>query len=176
MRKDLEEKLFAIGPRWFNRDPKRSCMGRGFECGDGWFALIESLLLSIKSFGSASDPLWAKFVVKQVKEKFGKLTVYYDGGDDRLTGAIELAEWLSLRMCEECGAPGRLCQNDRRFYKTLCPRCAVIDYEIGSRSDWHVAKSIDFLDLKRSRSRNQKARARALEPPSKSRRSRTRKS
>ena len=42
----------------------------------------------------------------QVKEKFGGLRFYVDGGDDWVYGAISMAESMSYRTCEVCGAPG----------------------------------------------------------------------
>ncbi len=42
----------------------------------------------------------------QVKEKFGGLRFYADGGSSELQAQIELAEAMSYRTCETCGAPG----------------------------------------------------------------------
>jgi len=46
-------------------------------------------------------------VVVQVKEKFGSLRFYYDGGDDVIRGMVSVAESMSSRTCEKCGAPGK---------------------------------------------------------------------
>lgn len=56
--------------------------------------------------------------VRQIKEKFGGLRFYYDGGDDQIYGMVRMAETWAAYSCEECGAPG-----DRRsggWIKTLC--------------------------------------------------------
>lgn len=45
-------------------------------------------------------------VATQVKEKFGGLRFYYFGGDDYIDGVVAMAESMSYRTCEECGAPG----------------------------------------------------------------------
>ena len=45
-------------------------------------------------------------VAVQVKEKFGSLRFYYEGGDDYIRGLVSLAESLSHRTCEQCGSPG----------------------------------------------------------------------
>ena len=45
-------------------------------------------------------------VAAQVKEKFGGLRFYYDGGDGYVSGVVNFAEALSERTCEVCGNPG----------------------------------------------------------------------
>lgn len=45
-------------------------------------------------------------VASQVKEKFGGLRFYYTGGDDYISGLEHMAESMSYRTCEVCGAPG----------------------------------------------------------------------
>jgi hypothetical protein len=45
-------------------------------------------------------------VVTQVKEKFGTLRFYYNGGDDIIDGMVRMAEGMSGCTCEECGKPG----------------------------------------------------------------------
>lgn len=58
-------------------------------------------------------------VAAQIKEKFGGLRFYIDGGDDYIHGAITMAENLSYRICEECGTPGKT--EGPGWYRTLCP-------------------------------------------------------
>lgn len=48
-------------------------------------------------------------VAIQVKEKFGTLRFYYDGGDQYVRGAVSMAEGLTERVCETCGNPGKIC-------------------------------------------------------------------
>lgn len=50
----------------------------------------------------------AQVVATQVKEKYGTLRFYVDYADDYVRGAIALAEHLSARTCETCGAAGKL--------------------------------------------------------------------
>lgn len=45
-------------------------------------------------------------VAIQVKEKFGGLRFYYMGGDEYIRGLENMAESMSYRTCEVCGAPG----------------------------------------------------------------------
>ena len=56
--------------------------------------------------------------IAQVKEKFGTLRFYYDGGDEYISGLVSLAESMSGVTCEECGAPGS--HRDGGWIRTLC--------------------------------------------------------
>ena len=55
-------------------------------------------------------------VAIQVKEKFGGLRFYFSGGDDYIDGVVNMAETMSYRTCEECGASG----NSEGYIQTLC--------------------------------------------------------
>jgi len=57
-------------------------------------------------------------VAIQVKEKFGTLRFYFGGGDAYIDGIISMAESMSARMCEECGAPGT--STSGGWIQTLC--------------------------------------------------------
>jgi hypothetical protein len=59
--------------------------------------------------------------IAQIKEKFGGLRFYVDGGSDKLHAAIEAAERKSLTICEKCGNPGEPAGLD--WIKTLCTKC-----------------------------------------------------
>jgi hypothetical protein len=56
--------------------------------------------------------------VAQIKEKFGGLRFYYDGGDDKIDGMVRMAEAWADRSCEECGKPGTT--RNTGWIKTLC--------------------------------------------------------
>lgn len=57
-------------------------------------------------------------VARQIKEKFGALRFYVSGGDEATGGMIQMAECMSARTCEECGAPGTTA--GRGYIQTLC--------------------------------------------------------
>jgi len=76
--------------------------------------------------GSNGDPYHKRAVpcpveqalAVQVKEKFGTLRFYCDGGDDAIQGMISLAESMSARLCEECG--NRAQTRGGSWIRTLC--------------------------------------------------------
>ena len=57
-------------------------------------------------------------VAAQVKEKFGGLRFYVNGATDKHWNFISVAENMSYRTCETCGAPGKTYTNG--WHTTLC--------------------------------------------------------
>jgi hypothetical protein len=57
-------------------------------------------------------------VASQVKEKFGTLRFYINGGDDYIYGLISMAESMSSVTCEICGKPGTV--NGGSWLSTRC--------------------------------------------------------
>mgnify|MGYP000715159612 CR=1 FL=1 len=56
--------------------------------------------------------------VRQIKEKFGGLRFYYDGGDDYVSGVVSMAESWAGKSCETCGSLGT--RRDGGWIRTLC--------------------------------------------------------
>jgi len=167
MKKELDELLCEKYPKMMvNRDKpmQETCMCWGFDCGDGWFNILNQLMGNIQHHidwrnrqreavikfnklreagqsGNAelfADLMAAEYgdkgfnadfikkraeeymttplqpvpeeipqvTLDQVKEKFGTLRFYYQGGDDYIRGLVSMAESMSGVTCEECGAPG----------------------------------------------------------------------
>lgn len=105
------ERLIRTAPSFFRRDVSEPFAERGFECGDGWYELLLGLSSRAEIRGSVArhvdkDP--REFYVTQVKEKFGRLTVYVN--DSKRTDLVDIAsyEQKSAFICETCGAPGTL--------------------------------------------------------------------
>jgi hypothetical protein len=86
-------------------------------CGDGWFNIVRMLCRDIQAYLDWK-PQVKQVTVAQMKEKFGTLRFYYDGGDEYIRGLVSMAESLSEVTCEECGKPGELRQGG--WLKTLC--------------------------------------------------------
>lgn len=126
MKPELDKLLCDRYPEIFcNRDYaiRETCMRRGFECGDGWFSLIDTLCGAIQYYVATGE--CAPVIAVQVKEKFGTLRFYIRGGDEYVRGLIGMATALSARVCEKCGAPGDLL--DTGGYSVLCPACRGAD-------------------------------------------------
>ena len=89
----------------------------GFAVSAGWWSMLEKLCAVIQQHVDNHKEC-PQVVVEQIKEKFGTLRFYYQGGDEFVSGAVWLAESLSGNMCEECGAPGKRTQGG--WVRTLC--------------------------------------------------------
>lgn len=107
----------------------------GFAVGLGWWPIIEGLCAEIDSYTKwrnntreallKENPYNHKIPeevnpvkVAQIKEKFGGLRFYYNGGDDTINGMVRMAERWADHTCEECGKPGK--QRSGGWIKTLC--------------------------------------------------------
>ena len=143
---DVASALISRFPRLFKgREP--AC---GITTGAGWNALLTQLFDEIDHL--LDDKQAALFHVRQVKQKFGGLRVYYGIGNsnemvlDMLTPAgvtsirkpptvqgrfprdavdqcIARAAALALDTCEVCGSPGALRRDG--WIRVLCDSCNV---------------------------------------------------
>ena len=101
-----------------------TCMYWGFDCGDGWFNILDRLLHSIQHYTTRKNRR-GQFVVPvtldQVKEKLGTLSFYYTGGDEVIAGMVMLAGSMSAVTCEHCGNAGRM-EIKSGWITTLCEK------------------------------------------------------
>lgn len=120
MKQEYDEALCRKYPKLFKLrhcDPGEAPMCFGFECGDGWFPLIDRLAAKITALDEKREPT----VAVQVKQKFGGLRFYIDCGYDDVQAVIDEAEKESYKTCEACGKPGE--PNSTGWIMTLCPEC-----------------------------------------------------
>jgi len=101
----------------------------GIAVGTGWWPIIESLCHHIQTHIDWCNARAEKYpelcykpveqvVITQIKEKFGGLRFYYDGGNDIISGMVTMAEAWADRTCEECGKPGK--SRSGGWVRTLC--------------------------------------------------------
>lgn len=128
MRHELDEALCAKYPKIFaNRhgDMRTTAMCWGFDCGDGWYTLIDQLcgkLQSMTDYNSHAPDRFPQIVASQIKEKYGGLRFYVEGASDWQDGVISFAEYLSESTCEVCGNPGAI-DHDSSWLSCRCPSC-----------------------------------------------------
>lgn len=171
MDEELEKKLFEKYPKFFEYlkeyEGRFKPMRFGFECSDGWYVLIDSLMETISGHIISREKYprtqikskfwrivlpklnhWFKYNksiykplnkfehtlkkenipapkvdIIQVKEKFGGLRFYIDGGDDSIYGMIDLAENMSYNTCETCGSTKNVGQTTKGWISTICKDC-----------------------------------------------------
>ncbi len=112
MKQELDKLLCERYPKMMvNREKSmmETCMCWGFECGDGWFNILDQLMGNIQHHidWKNKEEVVVQVTLDQVKEKFGTLRFYYTGGDDIIDGMVRMAESMSGVTCEECGNPGK---------------------------------------------------------------------
>jgi hypothetical protein len=93
----------------------------GFAVGKGWYPILEVLCTNVQSHldwrEKQGKPV-PQVVVEQIKEKFGGLRFYYQGGDEYIDGMVRMAEAWADIACEECGAAGK--RRSGGWIRTLC--------------------------------------------------------
>lgn len=105
--------LFPLG---YNKEQNFGISTYGFECGDGWFMILDNLCSSIYYYCKHKKIDFPKVV--QVKEKFGTLRFYTNGHDDTIDKLISFAEAMTTSTCEVCGNIGKT--RNGGWIRTLC--------------------------------------------------------
>ena len=124
MKQELDALLCEKYPKMMvnrNRSMMETTMYWGFECGDGWFNILDQLMGNIQhhiDWRNRKGEIVTQVTVDQVKEKFGTLRFYYTGGDDYIDGLVSMAESMSGVTCETCGNPGK--STGGGWIKTVC--------------------------------------------------------
>lgn len=125
----FEERMKSTYPLMF------SDVSSGISVGIGWLPIIERLVFEIDRHVDWNNARRKRFLesnpdgedipdeveyprIAQIKEKFGQLRFYYDGGDDYVSGLVTMAENWADKTCEKCGQPGKLRHGG--WIKTLC--------------------------------------------------------
>jgi hypothetical protein len=99
----------------------------GVAVGEGWWPIIEALCAQIHHHVKWKQEQKEKYnrgegcppvTISQIKEKFGGLRFYYEGGDPAIAGMVTMAESWAAHSCEECGKPGK--SREGGWIRTLC--------------------------------------------------------
>ena len=99
----------------------RTVINLPWECGKGWWPLIEIVAAAIDSF-NASHPE-SPVEVSQIKQKFGGLRIYHYNAPEDIRQLIDEAIEASWHTCERCGASEGVTTNQEGYRLTLCPNC-----------------------------------------------------
>ena len=141
MSPELDEKLVKKYPEIFrNRygDMTTTCMCWGFECGNGWYNLIDRLCSHLQfqtnnNNSHSNEGRNPQIVASQVKEKFGGLRFYVESATERQYAVISFAEALSYYICEKCGSMDNI-GITQGWLRTLCEKCH------DPESNWKIHK------------------------------------
>lgn len=136
MNESLSKELYDKYPSLFSlKDNNREPIGAyGIECDDGWYDILSSICFMVEQherniegnnkyrISQNQNPIdYGPFQFTQIKEKFGGLRVYSNGGDEYTRGLIGMAECWSYKTCEICGNKGQTTKHG--WLKTICEKC-----------------------------------------------------
>jgi hypothetical protein len=123
MNRELEAALMRDHPNIYRVLEPRFGGDQCFECGDGWYRIINDL--SAKLEAMASEPGVEPITAIHVKEKLGKLCVYLRGPmPDKVRALVAAAELESGTVCEICGLSSELQHFFLGAMQTVCDDCA----------------------------------------------------
>lgn len=118
MKKELQKELFELGKGVFSNSDRVPVNHYGFECGDGWFDILKRMFEELREQGCTD------VCIAQVKEKFGRLTIYHGCTSNTVPASIiAKAEKESCSTCEDCGKPGKSMRSSTGWIRTQCPVC-----------------------------------------------------
>lgn len=116
MRKELIDELRQRHPRLLGPIGEPAVQP-SILCGDGWFNLLDCLCGVVQAAADAKG--YEDMRVEEIKSKYGSLRFDASGLSPAEDAQVALAEALSERTCEECGAPAS--EQDRNgWVSTLC--------------------------------------------------------
>ena len=147
MKQELDELLCTKYPKMMvnrNSPMQETCMCWGFECGDGWYNILNQLMGNIQhhiDWRNKKEEVVAQVTLDQVKEKFGGLRFYINAGSDQIHTRIREAEDESYLTCEKCGEPGEH-RTDRGWWTTLCESFSASIFWNGMESSGNWFKHI----------------------------------
>jgi hypothetical protein len=91
----------------------------GFYLSKGWEVLVGTLCNILEStIVTLPQELRDEVYCVQVKEKFGGLRFYMNKETPYISGAIDMAENMSYRICETCGKAGE--RRGGSYIQVLC--------------------------------------------------------
>lgn len=96
----------------------------GVECGNGWNNILWELCEKIEKILETNHVSQEKFVVAQIKEKYGTLRFYYNAPKEvykEVDKLVDEAEKKTEITCEMCGENGRM--RKAPWIRTLCDKC-----------------------------------------------------
>ena len=92
-----------------------------WECGKGWWPMIEKVVSAIDSYNAAHPDSLVE--VTQIKQKFGGLRIYHHNAPEDIRLLIDEAIKASWHTCEKCGSITGATTNLEGYRLTLCPDC-----------------------------------------------------
>ena len=100
-----------------------------FDCDDGWFRVLLWLSRYIEMYITQQNEMAKtnpqyyqpvkQVVARQIKQKFGTLRFYYEGGNEHIETVIEYTTFISGYICEETGNMNDVGYNNKGYIQVL---------------------------------------------------------
>lgn len=133
MKEILEKQLFYDFPLLYDQqvDVDPLCRGFNFDCGDGWYYIIQELSQRLYPLVAKCRDFDSNPMVSQVYQKNGSLMFDMAFATDEMCDLITEYEDLSGITCEICGEDGEL-RYLHHHYVTRCDKHKDV-YDIDPR-------------------------------------------
>lgn len=125
------KELIAKYPKIFQQYEGNPGMVNWLDVPKGWLPNIDKLCGAIQSYidnvtcySEGKQHKTPQVTCTQMKEKFGGLRFYADGGDNHTEGMIYMAEYLCDNTCQDCGSTDDIGKT-KGWITTLCRTCAI---------------------------------------------------
>ena len=100
-----------------------------FDCDDGWFRVLLWLSRYIEMYITQQNEMAKtnpqyyqpvkQVVARQIKQKFGTLRFYYEGGNEHTETIIKYTEFISGYICEDTGSTNDVGYNNKGYIQVL---------------------------------------------------------
>ena len=100
-----------------------------FDCDDGWFRVLLWLSRYLEMYITQQNEMAKsnpqhylpvkQIVAKQIKQKFGTLRFYYEGGNEHIESAVLDKPCMQLDICEQTGSMNDVGYNNEGFIQVL---------------------------------------------------------
>lgn len=122
--------LIAKHPKIFEPYPGNPGLVNWSGIPQGWIPIIDDLCSCIQHYIDTTVQYIEGTPVKcsqvtctQMKEKFGELRFYYQGGNEVIEGMVEMATFLCSHTCELCGARTEGAKSYNGWINVYCKNC-----------------------------------------------------
>ena len=103
-----------------DKSAQETLMCFGFECGKGWYQLLDELSAKIEAYNVAHPE--SPVVAVQVKQKFGGLRFYTISSNPEVDAFIDEAEGKAWKTCEVCGSTEDV-SSTSGWITMVCKKC-----------------------------------------------------
>jgi hypothetical protein len=105
--------------------PNQFCLVKYMAIGRGWVPIVEKILERIQALPNSEE-----IHIRQIKEKFGKLTIYFNKYPEELLEIMREVLVKADTTCEFCGQEAAQ-QRVGGWIKTICNPCHELAVEKG---------------------------------------------